>query len=142
MMTGNIYIDSLRMHAFHGVLEQEKTVGNDYIVSVTMEYPLENACQTDNLDDTINYANVADTVVEEMKIPSKLVEHVAGRIVRRLKSLFPATTMVRVNVKKVAPPMPTLSTNCKTAVNSLSSHRKMFTLVKWWANTARIKTSW
>ena len=89
MMTGNIYIDSLRMHAFHGVLEQEKTVGNDYIVSVTMEYPLENACQTDNLDDTINYANVADTVVEEMKIPSKLVEHVAGRIVRRLKSLFP-----------------------------------------------------
>ena len=41
-----------------------------------------------------------------MKIPSKLVEHVAGRIVRRLKSLFPATTMVRVNVKKVAPPMP------------------------------------
>lgn len=43
---------------------------------------------------------------------------------------------------KVAPPMPTLSTNCKTAVNSLSSHRKMFTLVKWWANTARIKTSW
>lgn len=106
MMTGNIYIDSLRMHAFHGVLEQEKTVGNDYIVSVTMEYPLENACQTDNLDDTINYATVADTVVEEMKIPSKLVEHVAGRIVRRLKSLFPATSMVRVNVKKVAPPMP------------------------------------
>ena len=106
MMTGNIYIVSLRMHAFHGVLEQEKTVGNDYTVSVTLEYPLENACRTDNLDDTINYATVAETVVEEMQKPSKLVEHVAGRIIRRLKDLFPATTMVRVNVRKVAPPMP------------------------------------
>ena len=106
MMTGNIYIDSLRMHAFHGVLEQEKIVGNDYIVSVKLEYPLQNACQTDALCDTINYAAVADAIVEEMKVPSKLVEHVAGRIIRKLKSLFPATTMVWVNVKKVAPPMP------------------------------------
>lgn len=106
MMKGSIYIDSMRLHAFHGVLEQERTVGNDYVVSISVEYPLQESCETDNLNDTVNYATVAETIAEEMRTPSKLVEHVAGRIVRRLKKLFPGITMVKLNVKKVAPPMP------------------------------------
>lgn len=105
MMKGTIYVDSLKMHAYHGVLEQERTVGNDYVVSVFIDYPLQNACDTDDLADTINYALVAETIEREMLVPSKLVENVAARIAKSLKSQFDSITSVRVNVKKVAPPM-------------------------------------
>ncbi len=106
MMTGKVYIDSMRLHAFHGVMEQERVVGNDYLVSVEIEYPLQEACEKDELSGTVNYAVVADMVAEEMKVPSRLVEHVAARIAKRLKQLYPAIIMTRINVKKIAPPMP------------------------------------
>ena len=105
-MTGRVYIDSMRLHAFHGVMEQERTVGNDYCVSIEIEYPLEEACEKDLLDATVNYAVVAKTVAEEMQVPSQLVEHVAARIAKHLKLLYPKIIMIRINVKKIAPPMP------------------------------------
>lgn len=100
-----IYIRSLRVHAFHGVLPQERVVGNDYVVDVSAEYDISRAVATDNVADTLNYADMCKAINDEMAIPSQLIEHVAGRVAERLFRLFPAITSLRLSITKVNPPM-------------------------------------
>lgn len=104
-MTSTIIIDSLRLHAYHGVLEQEREIGNDYVVSLRIGYPIDACLLSDDVNDTLNYAVVAEIVKQEMNKPSALVEHVAGRIIRTLCQQFSEITSVKVKVIKIAPPM-------------------------------------
>lgn len=95
----------MRLYAYHGVMEQEHVVGGEYEVSVWVNYDFQNAIDSDNLDDTISYADLCDIVKREMSIPSKLVEHVAGRIAKATIKTFPLVKKVKVRVAKVNPPM-------------------------------------
>ncbi|MBQ1800246.1 MAG: dihydroneopterin aldolase, partial [Prevotella sp.] len=79
----------LRFHAYHGVLEQEQIVGNDYCLDVRMKYDISKAMLSDNIDDTLNYAKAYELIRVEMMIPSQLLEHVAYRIGSRLIKQFP-----------------------------------------------------
>ncbi len=103
--TGKVYIKDMRFYARHGVLAQETTVGAEFRVSLEAEYPLEEAMATDDVQTTLNYADVYSIVQEEMAIPSKLIEYVAGRIGKRLLKEMPKIRKLMVNVMKVNPPM-------------------------------------
>ncbi|MCM1079746.1 MAG: dihydroneopterin aldolase [Bacteroidales bacterium] len=101
-----IYVEGLRVHAYHGVLEQERRVGNDYLINIKVEYPWLQAAKTDDVRDTLNYAVLAEIVMEQMAVPSALLEHVAGRIAEKVRERFPECTSVDLRITKVAPPMP------------------------------------
>ena len=105
MMTTRISLNRLRFHAFHGVMEQERRVGNDFEVSLTVDYPFEKALTSDNLDHTLNYALLYDVIATEMQQPSKLLEHVAGRIIRAVKAQFPLVKGGTISVAKLTPPI-------------------------------------
>ena len=104
-MSSKIYLRNVRFHAFHGVLPQEGIVGNDYLVNLVLDYDFSSAMQTDELQGTLNYAEVYQKVREEMVVPSKLLEHVAGRIAHRLFSDFPEIQKLQLSITKVNPPM-------------------------------------
>ena len=105
LMGSKIYLRNVRFHAFHGVLPQEGIVGNDYLVNLVLDYDFSSAMQTDELQGTLNYAEVYQKVREEMAVPSKLLEHVAGRIAHRLFSDFPEIQKLQLSITKVNPPM-------------------------------------
>lgn len=101
-----IEIKTMRFYAFHGVLSQERTVGNMFTVGVAyMADGIEKAIWTDRLEDTISYSDVYQTVKNEMSIPSQLLEHLAGRLVHALKKRFPALVYIKLKVSKHAPPL-------------------------------------
>lgn len=105
MTKGQIYIQNLRLHAFHGVLPQERIVGNDYVVNVTVDYPLDAACKSDDVADTLNYAELAAVIKEEMAVKSQLLEHVVGRIAKAVLQRFAMADAVEIDLRKIAPPM-------------------------------------
>ena len=105
LMSSKIYLRNVRFHAFHGVLPQEGIVGNDYLVNLVLDYDFSSAMKTDDLQETLNYAEVYQKVREEMAVPSKLLEHVAGRIAHRLFSDFPEIQKLQLSIAKVNPPM-------------------------------------
>ena len=105
LMSSKIYLRNVRFHAFHGVLPQERIVGSDYLVNLVLDYDFSSAMQTDDLQGTLNYAEVYQKVREEMAVPSKLLEHVAGRIAHRLFSDFPEIQKLQLSITKVNPPM-------------------------------------
>ena len=103
-MTGYITLERMHFYAHHGVLPQERRVGNDFEVTLRLCYPIADATVSDNLADTLNYAEVYDIVAAEMATPSQLLEHVAGRIIRSLQARFPLITSGTVTVTKLTPP--------------------------------------
>ena len=107
-----ICLHEVRFYAFHGVMPQERSVGGEFFVSVKVGYPLEKAMISDDVADTLNYAELYELVKKEMMQPSGLLEHVMGRIVEAIEKAFPEVTSVEVKIKKVNPPM---GSDCKGA---------------------------
>lgn len=100
-----IRLADMLFYAYHGVLEQETRVGNHYVVNICMDADLTMACESDNVDDTINYAEVFELVKAEMGISSQLLEHVAMRIYKSLRMAFPQILKLEVRLAKNNPPI-------------------------------------
>ena len=105
LSSSKIFLKNLRLHAFHGVLPQERRVGNDYLVNLAVDYDFSSAMATDELSGTVSYADLFELVKEEMAVPSKLLEHVAGRIGKRIFSEYPSIQRIQLSINKVNPPM-------------------------------------
>ncbi|WP_300227388.1 dihydroneopterin aldolase [uncultured Bacteroides sp.] len=101
----NIILDGMKFYSFHGVMPQENTVGAEYKVSLDIETDFSTAAETDSLEGTINYAEIYEAVKHEMSIPSKLLEHLAYRISKRLFNDFPAIKSIGISIFKENPPM-------------------------------------
>ncbi|MDR2621468.1 MAG: dihydroneopterin aldolase [Dysgonamonadaceae bacterium] len=100
-----IELKNMIFHARHGVLEQEKTVGNTFTVSLKLYLNLSVAGQSDHLNDTLNYAEVFDIVKKEMAIPSNLLEHAANRIIQAIRQAFPQVVKIQIRLAKIRPPV-------------------------------------
>ena len=102
---GLIELEGMEFKAYHGVLEQEKVRGNEFVVDFRGELDLSAAAESDNLNDTLNYADIYDIVADEMSIPSELLENVAGRIMKAIEAKFPQLVSFSVRVSKKRPPV-------------------------------------
>ena len=105
MISSYITLRDVCFHAFHGVMPQERSVGADFLLNLRVGYPLQSAMETDSLEDTISYAALYDLVADEMRIPSKLLEHVAGRIANALLKAYPEIDSIDLEIMKKNPPM-------------------------------------
>ena len=104
-MNGKIALRGMKFYAHHGVFEQETVIGGYYTVDVAFALPTLTSTETDELSDTVNYAEIYDRVQAEMARPSRLIEHVAGRIHRALHAYRSDLTELRVTVTKHHPPL-------------------------------------
>ena len=102
---GIIELEGMEFHSFHGVLEREKITGNLFVVDFKGELDMRDAAESDNLEDALNYAEIYNVVAAEMAVPSELLEHVAGRIVKALAAKFPQLESFSVRVSKRRPPV-------------------------------------
>ena len=102
---GIIKVENIRVFAHHGCLKEETKIGSDYRVDVEVKANLKTSAKTDKLSDTVDYVLLNKIVMEEMQQPSKLLETVAKRI---LKRVFDEETLVKratVSVSKLNPPI-------------------------------------
>lgn len=104
-MTSKILLENLKIYAYHGVLPEETIIGTYYILNVEVHADLWKATETDDLNDTISYAEINDLIHAEMQIPSKLIEHVAGRIIKKIHAAFPEISFIKIRITKTSPPM-------------------------------------
>ncbi|WP_374462842.1 dihydroneopterin aldolase [Chryseobacterium sp.] len=100
-----IYLEDVRIYAYHGVLPEENIIGTYYILNVELHTDLWKAAESDDLHDTISYADINDILHGEMKIKSRLLENVAGRMITKIHSSFPQVDYIKLKITKTAPPM-------------------------------------
>ncbi len=105
-MADLIRITGIKSFGYHGVFEAERANGQDFYVDVELEVDLTRASVSDDVKDTINYAEVTDLVVEEITTnPVSLIEKLAGRIAERVKVTFAHVARVTVTVHKPQAPV-------------------------------------
>lgn len=104
-MKGTVEINGLRIFARHGVMLQERQVGNMFEVTAHLVYPMERAMEHDELDGTLNYAEAVGVIREVMDTPSALLEHVGMRICKALTERFPLIEGGSIRVAKITPPI-------------------------------------
>ena len=100
-MADRIELRGLTAHGYHGVFEQEKLAGQQFIVDVICWLDLSPAAQTDDLSLTINYAELAELAYQVITGPSfDLIEKVAGTIADQIMSRYMQLFAVEVTVHK------------------------------------------
>ena len=102
---GTIKLQNIRTFSFHGCLKEEALIGSDYRVDLEIKSDLRKSSVTDELKDTVDYVFLNKIVVEEMAIRSKLLEHVANRIITRIFSEIPSVSRILLAVSKLNPPI-------------------------------------
>ena len=100
-----IYLKNVRCYCFHGCLKEESIIGSEYLVNLWAKGALGKASLTDKIDDAIDYVFLNKVVVEEMSIPSRLLETVAERILNRVLNEDNRIQKITVSVSKICPPI-------------------------------------
>ncbi|WP_185869385.1 dihydroneopterin aldolase [Blattabacterium cuenoti] len=94
---GKIILENIKLFGFHGCMPKEKYVGSYYSISVEIELDFYEASVNDDLSKTIDYVDLYHIVKEEMCINSKLIEHLAQRIIKRIQKLKkPKHTKIKI----------------------------------------------
>lgn len=104
-MLGIIELENMEFFARHGCFEEEKVIGNRFVVNVSLEVDIEKPAKSDSINDALNYQQAYLLVKQEMEKPSNLLEHVAGRIINTLYDTFPQLKKATVKVCKMNPPV-------------------------------------
>ncbi|WP_139492538.1 dihydroneopterin aldolase [Brevibacillus dissolubilis] len=100
-----IYFNHMSFYGYHGVFEAEAQLGQRFYVDLELSLDLSKAGETDDLNDTVNYADIFDLVKKYVEGERyKLVETLTARIADQLLATFPFTE-VKVKVTKPNPPI-------------------------------------
>lgn len=118
---GIIQVNNIKLYAYHGCLDEEAKIGSEYNVNLEIKANLQKSAESDELIDTVDYVHLNFIVKEEMAIRSKLLEHVAHRILDRILSELFMVEKAKVSVAKINPP---IGGNVKEVVIVLSKKRK------------------
>lgn len=100
---GKILIEGMEFYAYHGCFAEEQIIGTRFMADLEIETDTVPAEKSDQLSQTINYQEVYKVIAGQMAVKSKLLEHVAGRIVQELKAQYPSIIKMKLKISKLDP---------------------------------------
>ena len=101
-----ITIKGLEVFAHHGVLPEERRLGQPFLFDIGLTQKETRAPETDDIADTVDYADVCDLVAAVATAESyNLLEKLAGVVADEILARFPAVDRVKVRVAKASPPI-------------------------------------
>ncbi|MEX3517487.1 dihydroneopterin aldolase [Corynebacterium camporealensis] len=106
-MADRIELKALECFGYHGVFDEEKREGQPFIVDVTCWLDFAGAAAGDDLEQTVNYAELADVAADIVEGPSRdLIETVATEIAESVIQRFDLLHAVEVTIHKPQAPIP------------------------------------
>jgi dihydroneopterin aldolase len=102
-----IFIAGLAVHAYHGVMEHEATVGQTFLIDIELGIDLSEASRSDKIASTVSYADAVDCARRAFTAGRcRLLEAAAGAVGDAILASFPRVDSVRVTVHKPHAPIP------------------------------------
>lgn len=99
-----LFVRGLRIFGYHGWYEEERQLGQYYLVDVAFKLPLKTG-NSEDLADTVNYEPLSKRIRELFAEPAQLIEELARRIYTDLAENYPAAIGLGVEVYKLHPPV-------------------------------------
>jgi dihydroneopterin aldolase len=105
-MTDHIFIHGLSLHAYHGVMEHEASVGQAFTLDLVLDIDLAQASVSDKVADTVSYSGIVQVASEAFSAKRyRLIEAAAGAVADAVLERFPRIKSVRVTVHKPHAPI-------------------------------------
>lgn len=99
-----ISLNDLRFEAFHGIYEEERILGNTYVVDCMIElHEAEEIIR--HISETVDYAKVYDIIRNRMAEPTPLLETWCMETGKLIRDAFPEVRSIFIKLKKLHPPM-------------------------------------
>ncbi len=100
-----IFLEGLEFYAYHGCFSEEQVIGTWFNVDAVLWGDFEKAAINDNLESTVNYLSVYQTLKTEMEVPTKLLETVVVRMLDAVLEKYPLVEKVEIKLSKMNPPL-------------------------------------
>src|SRR5688572_20250754 len=99
-----IELRGLQFYSFHGLYNEEKKIGGEFVVDVLAKLDSSHT-EVSSIEETVNYAEVFAIIKKEMKQPRELLETLTQSIAEKVHEKFPAIKDIEVRVEKKVPPI-------------------------------------
>ena len=101
-----IKLQEMAFYGHHGVDSVDNTLGQRFFIDVEMDFDLSGAGESDNIEDSVNYAEVFSLVQSIAEgTPCKLLERVAGKINEEILVRYSKVEEVATTVHKPSVPI-------------------------------------
>ena len=90
-------------HAFHGLYEEEKKNGNNFVVNVDIEVDTDGIIS--DLQQTVDYVEVFQLIQKRMLQATPLLETLAQEMSQAIQRLDNKIATVSITIKKLSPPI-------------------------------------
>ncbi|MDT2849102.1 dihydroneopterin aldolase [Vagococcus carniphilus] len=110
---GKIRINNLKFYTKNGVLKEERVLGQQVEIDVELTMDINKAGKTDNVQDTVSYAEVNDRIHERLENSSfDLMEAVASAILDDIENDHgEKLDKALIRIRKYSVPMPGIFDN-------------------------------
>ncbi|ANI90392.1 dihydroneopterin aldolase [Arachidicoccus ginsenosidimutans] len=98
-----IELHNLWFHANHGLYEEEKVLGGDFMLDVEILYKPK--ATPHHISETVDYSAVYSLIKSHMAKPEPLLETLAMNITNDILHKFQLAEEVSLSIKKINPPM-------------------------------------
>ncbi|MGG9972142.1 dihydroneopterin aldolase [Ferruginibacter sp. SUN002] len=99
----SIHLNKLKFHSFHGMHEEEKVLGNELELNITVL--VRNEEKIVSLKQTVNYVTLYEIIKQRMDKPTPLLETVAQDLADLITAFDNRISSVDINIKKLNPPI-------------------------------------
>ena len=101
-----LFIDNLEVFANHGLFEEENKLGQKFIFDIECELNYKKAMFSDEMTDSISYADIAEVVVKTATTNTfNLLERLAGEILKYIFTEFPQIENINLKINKPGAPI-------------------------------------
>jgi len=101
-----VLMKNMSFYGYHGVMPEEKVLGQKFFIDVIMELDIKPAGTTDHVDDTVSYAEAFEVVKQHVEVERyHLLEALAENIASDLLSGFDKLSAVEVTIRKPEAPV-------------------------------------
>ena len=101
-----LFIDNLEVFANHGLFEEENKLGQKFIFDIECELNYKKAMFSDEMTDSISYADIAEVVVKTATTNTfNLLERLAGEILKNIFTEFSQIENINLKINKPGSPI-------------------------------------
>jgi dihydroneopterin aldolase len=98
-----IQLTGLKFFSFHGIHEEEKDLGTQFELNVSVSFPEQGPIHS--LEQTVDYVKIHAVIKQRMNIATALLETVAQDLAQLIHESDNRIKAVEINIKKLHPPV-------------------------------------
>ena len=99
-----IELRDLQFYSFHGLYDEEKKIGGEFVVDVFAKFPATSHRLT-SIDETVNYAAIFEIIKKEMDQPRELLETIAQSMAEKIYNKYSVIKEIEIRIEKKKAPI-------------------------------------